>query len=192
MPDATTTRREAPVAAPPEYSGGPCDGDHARAGDYGTRPRALPGIGNSGFGAVALLAALALPLSGCGESQQDKAEKAAIKTVCSAKSDIKTRLATLKTITPSPAAIPQLKEEGQAIFEDLKKIKEAQPDLAPARKQQVHEATEAFQHEISSILSSVSSLTTSSLSSAGAQLEGALSRLEQSYVKALEPIECGS
>lgn len=141
---------------------------------------------------MVLLGTLALPLSGCGESKQEKEQKAAIKTVCTARSDIKTRLNTLKTITPSPAAVPQLKEEGQAIFEDLKTIKEAQPQLAPSRKQQVKQASESFQHEVSAILSSVSSLSASSLSSAGAQLQGALSRLEQSYVKALEPIECSS
>jgi hypothetical protein len=137
-----------------------------------------------------LLAALAIPLSGCGESQQEKTQKAALNTVCTAKSDIKTRLATVKTLTPSPLSLPQLKSEGQAILEDLKKIDAAQGDLAPARKQQVQQAVHTFQDEISSVLSSVSSLSISSLSSAGTELEGALSRLQSSFVKALEPIEC--
>ncbi|HTR73501.1 MAG TPA: hypothetical protein VMG80_07885, partial [Solirubrobacteraceae bacterium] len=188
--DMSSFGRGAPVAAPPA----PLSGGHAPARAHTRRARVCalvsPRPGKPAAAGAVLLAALAIPLAGCGESQQEKAQKAALSTVCTARSDIKTRLDTLKTITPSPASLPQLKEEGQAIFEDLKKIKAAQSDLAPARKQQVKQATETFQNEVSSILSSVSSLSISSLSSAGAQLQSALSRLETSYVKALEPIEC--
>ena len=171
--ESTTFGRGAPTAAPPGPS-------RLRA----SRPAAA-GV------AASLLAALVIFFAGCGESQQEKAQKTALSTVCTARADIKTRLDNLKTITPSPAALPQLKEEGQAVFEDLKKIKDSQSDLAPARKQQVKQATEDFQNEVSSILSSFSSLSISSLSSAGSQLQGALNRLETSYVKALEPIDCG-
>lgn len=143
-------------------------------------------------GALLALAALAVPLSGCGESQQEKSEKAALKTVCTARNDIKTRLATIKTLTPSAVSLPQLKTEGEAIFEDLKKIQQAQPDLEPARKQKVQQATQTFQHEVSAVLSSVSSLTPSTLSSAGPQLQSALSRLQTSYTQALAPIECST
>jgi hypothetical protein len=173
--------RGAPVAAPPRR----------------TRPSRSSGLARSSkssrpalVGVAVLLVALVIPLAGCGESQQEKAQKTALSTVCTARSDIKTRLETLKTITPSPVSLPQLKEEGQAIVDDLKKIKDSQSDLAPARKQQVKQATETFQNEVSSILSSVSSLSISSLSSAGSQLQGALSRLQASYAKALEPIAC--
>lgn len=141
--------------------------------------------------AVASLAAASL-LSGCGESQQEKSEKAALNTVCTARNDIKARLATLKTLTPSVVALPQLKTEGEAIFSDLKKIQQAQPDLEPARKQKVQQATQTFQHEVSAVLSSVSSLTPSSLSSAGPQLQSALDRLQSSYSQALGPIACPS
>ncbi len=142
---------------------------------------------------VTIAAALvAIGLSGCGESQQEKSEKAALQTVCTARNDIKNRLATIKTLTPSITALPQLKTEGEAIFEDLKRIQGAQPDLEPARKQKVQQATQTFQHEVSAVLSSVSSLTPSSLSSAGPQLQSALSRLQTSYQQALSPIECPS
>jgi tRNA/tmRNA/rRNA uracil-C5-methylase (TrmA/RlmC/RlmD family) len=192
--DSSSTGRGAPVAAPPEPSpeGRRPLGVHARR--TLSRARSLVPLrpcGPAPARAAVLLAVLAIPLAGCGESQQEKAQKTALNTVCTAKSDIKTRLDTLKTITPSPASLPQLKEEGQAIFEDLKKIKASQSDLAPARKQQVKQATETFQNEVSSILSSVSSLSVNSLSSAGSQLQSALSRLEASYTKALEPIVCG-
>lgn len=140
--------------------------------------------------AAVLLVALTTALSGCGESQQEKAQKTAMKAVCTAKADMKSRLAKLKTITPSAATLPLLKAEGAALLEDLKKIQTEQPSLAASRKQQVEHATQAFQGEVTAILSSFSSLTPSSLSSAAAQLQSALSRLEGSYVKEFTPIEC--
>jgi hypothetical protein len=191
MLDMSSSGRGAPTAAPPA----PSPGGRRPPGVRTRWGRARAPVSQrpsrpAAAGTAMLLAALAIPLTGCGESQQEKAQKAAMSTVCTARSDIKTRLDTLKTITPSPASLPQLKEEGQAIFDDLKKIKDSQSDLAPARKQQVKQATEAFQNEVSSILSSVSSLSISSLSSAGSQLQGALGRLQTSYAKALQPIDC--
>jgi hypothetical protein len=157
-------------------------------------PPAVPRSGASRLlaGIPVLLVSLAIPLSGCGESQQEKSEKAAIKTVCSARADIKSRLATLKTLTLSPVALPQLKEAGTAIFDDLKKIKEAQPNLEPTRKQQVQRATKTFQQQVSSTISGLTSLSsTASLASAGAQFQGALTQLENSYAQAFGPIACG-
>lgn len=131
-----------------------------------------------------LLATLAIPLAGCGESKQEKAQK----SVCSAKSDINSRITTLKTITPSVATLPQIKTEVTAIADDLKKIDSARGDLEPARKQQVQQATQTFEQQLKSV---VSNLTSSfSLSGAASQLESALRQLEASYAQALAPIEC--
>jgi len=137
------------------------------------------------LGVSVLLTALAIPLSGCGgESAQAKAEK----TVCSARSDIKTRVATLKTLTPSIATVPQIKEEVSAIVDDVKKIQGAQGDLAPARKEQVTHATDTFERDVESVVSNLASSL--SLSGASTQLETALRRLGSSYAQALEPITC--
>lgn len=132
-----------------------------------------------------LLVALTIALSGCGgESKQAQAQK----TVCGARSDIKTRIATLKGLTPSVATVPQIKEEVSAIVDDIKKIRGAQGDLAPARKEQVQHATDTFERDVESV---VSNLTLSfSLSGAGAQLETALRKLGNDYAQALGPIEC--
>jgi Tfp pilus assembly protein PilP len=136
-------------------------------------------------GVTVLLVALVIPLSGCGgESKQAQAEK----TVCSARSDIKTRIATLKTLTPSIATAPQIKEEVSAIVDDVKKIQGAQGDLAPARKQQVQHATQTFERDVESVVSNLAS--SFSLSGAGAQLETALRQLGTGYAQALEPIAC--
>lgn len=135
-------------------------------------------------GIPVLFVALTIALTGCGESKQEQATK----SVCSARSDIKSRIATLQTLTPSIATLPQVKTEVTAIVNDLKQIQGAQGDLEPARKQQVQQATQTFEQQLKSVLSN---LTTSfSVSGAGAQLESALKQLAASYTQALQPIEC--
>ena len=136
-------------------------------------------------GIPVLLVALAITLTGCGESKQEQATK----SVCSARSDIKSRIATLQTLTPSIATLPQVKTEVTAIVNDVKQIQGAQGDLAPARKQQVQQATQTFEQQLKAVLSN---LTTSfSVSGVGAQLESALKQLASSYTQALQPIACG-
>jgi hypothetical protein len=128
--------------------------------------------------------ALALPLTGCGESKQEQAKK----SVCSAKSNINSRITTLKTISPSVATLPQIKTEVTGIVDDLKQINSARGDLEPARKQQVQQATHTFEQQLNSV---VSDLTSSfSLANASSQLESALRQLATSYAQALGPIEC--
>jgi Tfp pilus assembly protein PilP len=131
-----------------------------------------------------LLVTLTIPLTGCGESKQEQAKK----SVCSARSDIKSRIATLQTLTPSIATLPQVKTEVTAIADDLKQIQGAQGDLEPARKQQVEQATQTFAQQLKAVLSNLT--TNFSISGAGTQLENALKQLASSYTQALQPIEC--
>lgn len=131
-----------------------------------------------------LLATLAIPLTGCGESKQEQAKK----SVCGARSDIKSRIATLQALTPSIATLPQVKTEVTAIVDDVKRIQGAQGDLEPARKQQVQQATQTFEQQLKAVLSNLT--TNLSISGAGAQLESALKQLASSYTQALQPIEC--
>jgi GTP1/Obg family GTP-binding protein len=131
-----------------------------------------------------LLVTLTIPLTGCGESKQEQATK----SVCAARSDIKSRIATLQTLTPSIATLPQVKTEVTAIVDDVKKIQSAQGDLQPARKQQVQQATQTFEQQLKSVLSNLT--TNFSISGAGTQLESALKQLASSYTQALQPIEC--
>jgi hypothetical protein len=133
---------------------------------------------------VAMLLALAIPLAGCGESKEEQAKK----TVCAARSDIDHRVNTLKTISPSIANVPQIKEEVSAIADDVKKIQGAQGDLEPSRRHQVEQATSTFTGDVSSVLSNL--VSAASLSDAEKQLEDSLRKLGEDYVKALGPIEC--
>ena len=84
--------------------------------------------------------------------------------------------------------LSEAKSAVEAIGEDLKKIKDAQPNLAPARKEQVEKATETFQKQLSSTVTALSSGL--SLSNAESQVKAALTQLGNSYKQTLAPINC--
>ena len=90
---------------------------------------------------------------------------------------------TVSTISPS-----EVKTGVEAIANDLSKIKKAQGNLAPARKEQVETATHTFETQLSSILTGITSNL--SLSNAEAQFKTALSQLATSYKQTLAPINC--
>jgi len=81
---------------------------------------------------VALLLASSV-LAACGESAQEKAKA----EVCSARADISKQLNTLTGLTVSTVSPSQVKTGVESIANDLTKIKHAQGNLAPARKEQV-------------------------------------------------------
>ena len=133
-------------------------------------------------GLVALSAGVGL--SGCGESKEEKAEK----KVCAAKSDIATKVGSLKALPLAPSSLEQAKADVAGISEDLKQIKEAAPDLTQPRRQEVEKATEQFRTEASEAIEGVKS--GGSLSTAETQLKTALQKLGAAYSATLEPIKC--
>jgi hypothetical protein len=133
---------------------------------------------------LTLASVVALAFAGCGESKEEKAKK----TVCSAKADIKAKAEHLKTITPSSTAISEVESDLKAIGNDLTKIKDAQPDLSPARKQEVEKATQEFTAFAGANLSSIlSGLTKGEVTP---QLKAAFEKLLTGYQQALGPIKC--
>jgi Tfp pilus assembly protein PilP len=132
---------------------------------------------------VALVPA-ALGLYGCGESKEQKAEK----SVCAAKSDIKDKVTSLQSLTPTTASISQIKTDVNGIVEDLKKIRGAIPDLSAPRKEEVTKATETFAKEASEAVGSLK--TSGSISSVETALRSALTGMKKAYETALEPIKC--
>ncbi|HWG09528.1 MAG TPA: hypothetical protein VN672_11045 [Solirubrobacteraceae bacterium] len=132
---------------------------------------------------VALLLSTAV-FAACGESAEEKAKA----QVCDARADISKQLSTLATLPISTSVLTEAKAGVEAIGKDLEKIKEAQPDLQPARKEQVEKATETFQKQLNSTLTAVTSGLT--LSNAEAQLKSALNQLGNSYKQTLAPISC--
>ncbi len=126
----------------------------------------------------------AVVLASCGESAQEKAKA----QVCEARADISKQVKTLSELTLSTNALTEAKTGVEAIGKDLTKIKDAQPDLEPARKEQVKAATHTFEAQVSSILSEL--VSKPSLSKLETQLKSSLTQLAASYEKALAPLNC--
>ncbi len=126
----------------------------------------------------------AIGLYGCGESKEQKAEK----SVCAARSDIKEKVTSLQSLTPTTASISQIKTDVNGIVEDLKKIRTAIPDLSAPRKEEVSKATETFAKEASEAVGSLK--TSGSISSVETALRSALTGMKKAYETSLEPIKC--
>ena len=134
--------------------------------------------------AIAALLLSALVLAGCGESSQEKAKA----QVCAARSDISKQVKTLSELTISTNVLTQVKTGLEAISSDLTKIKDAQPNLEPARKQQIEAATKAFVTQVGSIVTGL--VSNPSLSNAEKQLKSSLKQYATSFEQALAPINC--
>jgi hypothetical protein len=132
---------------------------------------------------VALLLA-GLVLAGCGESSQEKAKA----QVCSSRSDIQKQVSKLSELTLSTGILSQAKDGLEAIAGDLTKIKEAQPNLEPARRLQVETATHTFESQVSSIITGF--VSNPSLSNVEKQLKSSLTQYAKSFEKVLAPINC--
>ncbi len=133
--------------------------------------------------ALALVPAT-LGLYGCGESKEQKAEK----SVCSARADIKEKVTSLQSLTPTTASITQIKTDVNGIVEDLKQIRKALPDLSAPRKEEVTKATESFAKQADEAVGSLKS--TGSISSVETALRSAVTGLKTAYESALAPIKC--
>ncbi len=134
--------------------------------------------------AVAAASFACLALAGCGESAQDKAKA----QVCNARADISKQISSLSSLTLSNASVSSAKSSFEAIGNDLKKIKEAQPKLDSTRKAQVESATHTFEDQVRTIASGLASNL--SPTNAQAQFKSALSQLATAYKQALAPINC--
>ena len=152
----------------------------AETGQRRARPRPLRAS------LAIVLAGGALGLTACGESKEEKAEK----TVCSAKSDINTKVTSLKSLTPTTASVEEIKTDVTAIVEDLRKIRGAIPDLTGPRKEEVTKATEQFGKQASEAVGKLK--TGGSVASTEAALREALGGLSAAYQSALAPLHCPS
>lgn len=134
--------------------------------------------------AIAALLLGVLVLVGCGESSQEKAKA----QVCAARSDISKQVQMLSELTLSTNILTQAKTGLEAIASDVTKIKDAQPNLEPARKQQIATATTTFANQVASIITGL--VSNPSISNAEKQLKSSLSQYAKSFQQALAPIDC--
>ena len=144
---------------------------------------------------LAVLALLigAVMLTGCGESAQEKATA----QVCSARSDISKQIAKLQGLTISSNVLKEATASFEAMAKDISKIRAAQSDLAPARKEQVQSATTSFETKLTAIARTLTSTlgsgnVLSELSSLQPKLKSAVSELANGYKQALAPISCSA
>lgn len=140
-------------------------------------------------GAALLLAALAL--AACGESAQDKAHA----QVCEARKAISEQVTKLQGLTLSSSTVDEAKSGLESIRTELKKMRDAQPDLASNRKQEVETATNTFGEELKAVGVQVASSLTSgtteaAIATAKPKLKAAAETLASDYRQALGPISC--
>jgi methylthioribose-1-phosphate isomerase len=133
---------------------------------------------------LVLLLVAALGVAACGESKQDKAQK----KVCSARADISKQVNELKSLTPTTATVDGVRQNINAIQNDLKDIASARGTLNDKRRTQVKAATDQFTAKLQSIVQqAVKSL---SLADAKTQLQAAVGDLASAYSSSLGKIDC--
>jgi len=142
--------------------------------------------------AVAVLALAPLLLAGCGESTQAKAKA----QVCSARTEIAAQVAKLEGLPISASLLTEAKASVEAIDGSVTKIKDAEPKLEPAVKQQVEAGTKSFQAEMTTIdgglalAAKVPGGIQAALQSVGPEIKAALAQLSTSYKQAYGSLKC--
>jgi hypothetical protein len=127
---------------------------------------------------------VALGLSACGESAEDKA----LASVCAARDDISKQVDELKSLTPATLTVDGVKGNLTAIRTDLEDISSAQSDLGADRRSEVETATKEFASSVREIASEV--VTSVSAEDAKAAIVTALQQLQASYEDTLKPVNC--
>ncbi len=143
--------------------------------------------------ATAALMLTTLTLAGCGESAQEKA----MAQVCKARSNISQEITKLEGLPVSSSFLSEAKKSVEAIDKDLKEIRAAQPNLEPARREQVKAATASFEKQMSTLAAGLTSgilsgVGAAQLQAAGPQIKAGLSQLANAYKQAYGPISCPS
>jgi hypothetical protein len=108
--------------------------------------------------------------------------------VCAARADIQTQVKTLTTLGAGSATKSDVTSALAAIGTNLQKIKDAQADLMPERKQQVQNATSAFATQLQTIVRQ--SVAERSTTDAKTQAANAAASLKSAVTESLQPIDC--
>jgi uncharacterized protein YoxC len=127
---------------------------------------------------------LVLTLGACGESSEEKAQN----TVCDARDDIGKQVNDLKTLTPATVTTDAVRQNLNAIKNDLKDISGVVSDLSSDGRNEVEAANKAFASSVQGIASEVG--RSLSASDAKEKLVTALQQLEASYQKSFARLSC--
>jgi uncharacterized phage infection (PIP) family protein YhgE len=126
----------------------------------------------------------ALGVAGCGESKEQKAQKA----VCSARADIHKSITSLQGLTATTATVDGIKNDVTSIQTSLQTIRDNQDELSSARKAKVTAGAQQFAQQLQTIASGLTSNL--SLANASAQVKSAAANLQSAFAAALAPIDC--
>ncbi|HXA54566.1 MAG TPA: hypothetical protein VNV37_06805 [Solirubrobacteraceae bacterium] len=122
-------------------------------------------------------------VSGCGESEQAKAEK----TVCEGKKEVDEGVNSLKSITLANASASTVQSDIKSIEAGLTKVKSAEGKLNGKRKEEVEKANAQLSAELTTIEHELASLT---LPQALTKLLTVAEKLATSYKQTFAAIEC--
>ena len=150
-------------------------------------------------------ACVVLALCGCGSSSDEPStatqapteaatqaatspQDQAASDVCAARADIQTQVDTLSTVGTGDATRNDLTSALAAIGADLEKMKAAQANLTPERKQQVQDAVTAFGTQLQAVARQA--VADRSKDDAKAQATEAAASLKTAVTESLQPIDC--
>jgi hypothetical protein len=140
---------------------------------------------------VAALLLIAVALVACGESSQEKAKA----QVCSARSEISAQISKLEGLSISSTFLTEAKSSVEAINKSVTKIKEAQPNLEPAVKEQVQAGTKTFQSEMLAVGAGLLTAAKAGnleaeIKAVGPQVKAALTQLSATFKQAYASLKC--
>jgi hypothetical protein len=136
---------------------------------------------------AAVFAVTVIALGACGDDESDQGS--AQKQVCDARADIKRQLDELGSVRLDTVTVDGIKQQLNAIEQDLSEMRQAKGQLNEQRRAQVELANRAFRAKIESVVKDVR--TSRSLSGALTALQNSLIALRDDYQQALAPIDCG-
>ena len=108
--------------------------------------------------------------------------------MCTARADIQAQVETLTSLTAASATKASVTSALEAIATDLQKMKEAQADLTPERKQQVQDAVTAFGTQLRDI--AAQAVAGLAAGDAETQAKDAAASLKSAVSESLQPIDC--
>jgi cell division septation protein DedD len=135
--------------------------------------------------ALAVIVLTALAASGCGESDEVKAQE----RVCDARAGIASEVESLGGLTPSTITADAVRDSVDSIKGDLKEVGDARDDVSDERRDELEDANTAFTASIREI--GANALRSQSVDEAQTQLTAAVDTVAASYRSTLGAYDCG-
>jgi hypothetical protein len=129
-----------------------------------------------------------LSATGPASGETRSAEDQAARQVCSARDNIETQVQTLASLSAGGATKAEVTSALSAITADLQKVKDAEPDLAPDRRQDVQDAATAFGAQLRDTVRQTAAGVLKT--NPGTQAKNAAASLKSAANESLQAIQC--